>query len=179
MNKKEKEEIVANLKERFMKAKACVFTNYKGMTVAEMSNMRVLFMKSGLEYTVVKNTLAKIAALDTPVAAARDILTGPIGVTIGYDDASQTAKKVFEYSKTNDKLKVLHGCVEGRLFDAKEMRTIADLPPREVLLSQIAGCLQAPTSKMAYLLSATVTRIGHALTALKEKREKEAQPEQA
>ncbi|MES0336034.1 MAG: 50S ribosomal protein L10 [Candidatus Magnetobacterium sp. LHC-1] len=174
MNKKGKEDIVASLKERFLKSRAVVLTNYKGMTNAEMAAMRVLFRQSKLEYKVVKNTLAKIAAKDTPLAVANDVLIGPIGVTIGYDDAALTAKKVFEFAKTNDKLQVLYGCVEGRLFDVKQMKTIADLPPKEVLLSQIAGCFQAPTSQMARLLGATVSRIGHALNALKEKKEKEA-----
>ncbi|KJU85102.1 50S ribosomal protein L10 [Candidatus Magnetobacterium bavaricum] len=171
MNKKGKEEIVADLKERFLKSKAVVLTNYKGMTNAELATMRVLFRKSELEYKVVKNTLAKIAAKNTPLAVANDVLTGPIGMTIGYNDAAMTAKKTFEYAKGNDKFQVLYGCVEGRLFDAKQMKTIADLPPKEVLLSQIAGCLQAPTSQMARLLGATVSRIGHALNALKEKKE--------
>ncbi|MBF0538720.1 MAG: 50S ribosomal protein L10 [Nitrospirae bacterium] len=178
MNKKGKEDIVASHKERFLRSRAVVLTNYKGMTTAELSSMRVLFRKSELEYKVVKNTLAKIAAKDTPLAAMNEVLTGPIGMTIGYNDASLTAKKVFEYAKGNDKLQVLYGCVEGRLFDAKQMRSIADLPPREVLLSQIAGCFQAPASKMAYMLGATVSRIGHALNALKEKKEKEAQQQQ-
>ncbi|MBF0566393.1 MAG: 50S ribosomal protein L10 [Nitrospirae bacterium] len=170
MKKSDKEHNVAELREKFSRARAVVFTEYKGMTVADISKLRVSLRQSNLEYRVVKNTLAKIAMEGTPIEAAKGVMTGPIAVAIGYDDASLTAKKMFEFSKGKEKIKILSGCVEGRLFDPKELKAIGDLPPREVLLSQVAGCLAAPMSKMASLLSATIGGFVNAMNALKEKR---------
>ncbi|KWT86962.1 50S ribosomal protein L10 [Candidatus Magnetominusculus xianensis] len=171
MNKKEKEAVVANLNEKFARAKAVVLTDYKGMTVAELSALRVSLRSSAVEFKVVKNTLAQIAAKGTPVETEKDVFTGPVGVAIGYDDPTIVPKRVFESAKGKDaKLKVLGGFVEGRLYDAADLKKIADLPSKEVLLSQIAGCFSAPMGKMAGLLDATISKMVNALNALKEKR---------
>ncbi|MEO5358947.1 MAG: 50S ribosomal protein L10 [Nitrospirota bacterium] len=171
MNKKEKEAVVANLNEKFARAKAVVLTDYKGMTVAELSALRVSLRSSAVEFKVVKNTLAQIAAKGTPVETEKDVFTGPVGVAIGYDDPTIVPKRVFESTKGKDaKLKVLGGFVEGRLYDAADLKKIADLPSKEVLLSQIAGCFSAPMGKMASLLNATISKMVNALNALKEKR---------
>jgi large subunit ribosomal protein L10 len=90
---------------------------------------------------------------------------------MGYDDPVTAAKKVLEFSKKNEKLKIRGGVIEGRFFDDREVRAVADLPPREVLLSVFAGTLQAPLSKLAGTLAATVSRFGHAMNSLKTKKE--------
>lgn len=140
------------------------------MTVAELTALRGLLRKSSLEYSIVKNTLAKIAAKDTDISVAADVFKGPIGIAIGYDDPVLAVKKVLEFTKTNEKLQVRGAVVEGRFCDPKEMKAIADLPSREVLLSMLAGVFQAPASKMARALSATVTNFAYALEALKNKK---------
>jgi large subunit ribosomal protein L10 len=171
MNKKEKEAVVANLNEKFARAKAVVLTNFKGMSVAELSTLRVNLRSSAVEYKVVKNTLARIAAKGTPIETDKDVFTGSVGVAIGYDDPTIVPKKIFESAKGKDaKLKVLSGFVEGRLYNATDLKKIADLPPKEVLLAQIAGCFSAPMGKMAGLLAATISKMSNALHALKEKK---------
>lgn len=140
------------------------------MTVAELTNLRRLLRGSSLEYSVVKNTLAKIASRDTGFAVAADSLKGPIGIAIGYDDPVLVLKKVLEFKKTNEKLQITGAVVEGRLCDQKEIKEIADLPPREILLSMLAGAFQAPLSKMACALNATVTSIAYAMESLKNKK---------
>ncbi|MBF0456498.1 MAG: 50S ribosomal protein L10 [Nitrospirae bacterium] len=171
MNKKEKEAVVADLNEKFARAKAVVLTDYKGMSVAELSALRVNLRGSKVEYKVVKNTLATIAAKGTPVETDKDVFTGTVGVAIGYDDPALVPKKVFETAKVKDaKLKVLGGFVEGRLYNAVDLKKIADLPPKEVLLAQMAGCFSAPMGKMAGLLNATISKMVNALHALKEKK---------
>ncbi len=147
-----------------------VFTEYKGMTVAELTELRRLLKKSSLDYRVVKNTLAKIAAKDTGVAAADKVFKGPIGVAIGYDDPVLVVKKVLEFTKTNEKIQVKGAVVEGRLCEPGEVKDIAELPSREVLLSMLAGAFQAPTSKMAGALSATVSSFAYAVQALQNKK---------
>lgn len=141
------------------------------MTVAEMSDLRRLLRGGGVEYRVVKNTLARVASVDTPVSVARAVFKGPVAIAIGYKDPVATAKKVIEFSKKNEKLKLNGGVIEGKLYSVNEVRAIADLPPREVLLSMVAGVFQAPLSKMAAALSATVSSFAHAMSALKTKKE--------
>ncbi|MBF0465551.1 MAG: 50S ribosomal protein L10 [Nitrospirae bacterium] len=170
MNKQEKEVVVSELKDKFSRSKSVVFTNYTGMTVADLSDLRVNLRKSNIEYKVVKNTLAKLACEGTAIESTKSIFTGPVGLAIGYDDPISVSKRVFEYAKGNDKFKVLNGFVEGRVFDAKDLKKISELPPREVLLSQVAGCMSAPATKMASLLDATVSRMVNALNALKDKK---------
>jgi len=93
-----------------------------------------------------------------------------MGVAIGYADPAIAAKKVLEYSKKNAKLKISGGVVEGRLCNAEDIKSIAELPSREVLLSVLAGVLQAPLSKMAGALSATVSSFAYAMKALEQKK---------
>ncbi len=171
LNKEEKGQAIADLKKRFSEAKAAIFTDYKGMTVAELSELRRLLRASEVEYRVVKNTLARVASQDTPLSAASSVFKGPVGVAIGYKDPVMTAKKVIEFSRKNEKLKLSGGVIEGKLYNVNDIKAIADLPPREVLLSMLAGAFQAPLSKMASALSATVSSFAYAMGALKTKKE--------
>ena len=145
-------------------------TDYKGMTVAELTGLRRLLQSSSLEYSVVKNTLAKIASQDTGVAAAADTLKGPVGIAIGYDDPVLVLKKVLEFKKTNEKLQIKGAVVEGKFCDQAAVKEIADLPSRDILLSMLAGAFQAPLSKMAGALNATVTSFAYAMESLKAKK---------
>ena len=147
-----------------------VYTDYKGMTVAELTELRGLLRKSSLDYSVVKNTLAKIASRDTDFAVASDVFKGPVGIAIGYDDPVLVVKKVIEFTKKNEKLQIKGAVVEGKLCEKKEVREIAELPSREVLLSMLAGALQAPASRLAGALAATVTGLAYALEAVKDKK---------
>ncbi len=147
-----------------------VLTDYKGLTVAELFELRRLLRGAGIEYKVVKNTLARAASAKTSLSVISDLLKGPVGIAIGYADPAQVAKKVIEYSKKNNKLKVNGGVVEGRLCNAEDIKSIAALPPREILLSMLAGVFNAPLSKMAGALSATVSSFAYAVNALKDKK---------
>jgi large subunit ribosomal protein L10 len=170
LNKEEKGVVISELKEKFSRARAVVLTDYKGMSVAELTELRRLLNGLSLDYSVVKNTLAKIASDGTDVAVAKDSFKGPVGIAIGYDDPTLVVKKVLEFTKTNEKLQVKGAVVEGRFCEQNEIKEIAELPSREVLLSMLAGALQAPMSKLAGALSATVSTFGYALQALNAKK---------
>jgi large subunit ribosomal protein L10 len=101
---------------------------------------------------------------------AKDAFKGPIAIAIGYDPVT-AAQKVIEFSKKNEKLKLCGGVIEGKYFGVQEVRAVAALPPREVLLSILAGTFQAPLSKLAAALAATVSSFGYAMGSLKTKRE--------
>lgn len=140
------------------------------MTVAEITNLRRLLKGSSLEYSVVKNTLAKIASRDTGMAVAADSLKGPVGIAIGYDDPVLVLKKVLEFKKTNEKFQIKGAVVEGKFCGPDAVKEIADLPSREILLSMLAGTFQAPLSKLAGALAATVTTFAYAMESLKSKK---------
>ena len=171
MKKEDKQILIGELHDKFEKAKAAILTEYKGLTVAEITELRNELRKGQLEYKVVKNTLAIRASEGTDVEKLKEHLTGPTGWVIGYGDPVTPAKAVIEYAKKREKLKVKFGIIEGQLADSKQIQAIASLPSREQLLSQMAAGFQAPASKMVRLLNATVAQFGYALSALKDKKE--------
>lgn len=159
------------MKERFLKAKAVVFTNYTGLTVAEISQLRK-HLGDSLQYKVVKNTLARKASEDTPLWIANEYFKGQLGIAIGYDDPVNAIKKVIEFTKKNEKFKVAVGVIEGRLLNEDELKEIAELPSRQVLVSMLAGLIQSPLSKLAGGLQATISRFSSAMNALRDKKSK-------
>lgn len=170
LKKEDKIRVVSELQEKFAKAQGVVFTDYRGLNVGEITELRNSLRSAAFEYKVVKNTLARRAAEGTSVDVAKDVLLGPLGVAIGYDDPVLLVKKVLEFGKTNEKLEIKGGVVEGSLCDVEQMKAISLLPPREVQLAMLAGVMNAPATKFAGLLSATVTRFAYALEALKNKK---------
>lgn len=135
--------------------------------MAELTSLRRLLKSSSLEYSIVKNTLAHIASQETGMAVAVDSLKGPVGIAIGYDDPVLVLKKVLEFKKTNEKIKIRGAVVEGKFCDPAVVREIADLPSRDILLSMLAGAFQSPLSTLARALAATVTTFAYAMESLK------------
>ncbi len=170
MNKDQKKELIDELHGKFVGAKAAILTEYKGLTVAQITELRNELRKSQVEYKVVKNTLAIRAAAGTDKESLTGHLNGPTGLVLGFGDPVAPAKAIIEYAKKQEKLKVRVGVVEGQFADFEALKAIASLPSREELLSKMAGTFQAPASKMVRLLNATVARFGYALSALKEKK---------
>lgn len=148
-----------------------IFTDYKGLTVQEISDLRRQLKEASLEYRVVKNTLARKAMEGTPLAEAKESLRGPVGIAIGYDDPSLLAKKVLAFVKTNEKIQVKGGVIEGKACGSKDIKDIAELPSRDVLLATLVGAMQSPLSKLAAALYATVTRFAYAMQAVKNRQE--------
>jgi len=171
LNRKEKEEVISRLKQDFSRSKAAVITHYKGMTVSELSELRTALRELGIEYKVVKNTLARIASDGTPVGVARERFSGPVGVALGYDDPVKVAQGIVKFAGKNDKLVPMAAVVEGQLVEAGELKAIAALPPRDVLLGIMAGTMSAPLSKMAAALQAALGSFGYALKALEGKKQ--------
>lgn len=143
------------------------------MTVAELSELRRLLKDNNFEYKIVKNTLAKLASAQTPISTARDSFKGPVGIAVSYDDPISAIKRVLEYSKKNDKLKVSGGVIEGILCASDELKAYAEIPPRNVLLSMFANGLQSPLSKFSFALHATICKFIYVLEAIKTKKNQE------
>ncbi len=170
MKKEEKIRVVSELQGKFEKAKGIVFTDYRGLNVEEITDLRNNLRAAALEYRVVKNSLARRAAEGTPVDGAADIFSGPVGIAVGYDDPLLLVKRVLEFSKANEKLEIKGGLIEGAVCSVEQIKAISALPPREVQLSMLVGAMQSPLSKFAGLLNSTVAQFVYALEALKEKR---------
>jgi len=166
--KEEKAKIIADLKDRFTRAKSAVVAEYSGLTVEDLTELRVSFNKSNLDFRVVKNTLARKAVEDTSTALIRDSLTGQVAVALGYDDPVVLTKAVLDYAKAKEEqFKVRMGVIEGKSCSLDQLKAVALLPGRDVLLGTLAGAMQAPAQKLAGLMANTVTRFAYALEALK------------
>lgn len=170
ITKEKKSQQITELTEKFSRSKAVVFTEYKGLTVAELANLRRLLKEANAEYKIAKNTLIAIAVKDTPIEAAKEFFVGPTAVAFGFDDPVAAAKKLLEYSEKNDKLKIKSGIVEGKLLSVNELKALSKLPSRNILLGMMAGTFQAPATKLACALSATIVQFAYALEAVKNKK---------
>ncbi len=170
LNKEEKNRIVSELQDKFEKAKGIVFTDYCGLDVEEITSLRSSLRSAALEYRVVKNTLAKRAAEGTPIDAAKDVFSGPVAIAVGYDDPVVLVKKVLEFKRINEKLEIKGGIIEGGVCTPEQIKTISELPPREIQLSMLISAIQSPLSKFVCLLNSTLLQFVYALEALKEKR---------
>lgn len=117
-----------------------------------------------------KNTLAKRASEGTPVEAAKDTFRGPVGVAISYKDPALLAKKVLEFVKANEKLKIKGGIIEGKVCETKDIKAISELPSRETLLAMFIGAMQSPLSKLVAVLNVTLVQFVYAMESLKNKK---------
>lgn len=154
-----------------MKSKAVILTEYKGLTVSEIADLRRTLREIGMEYKVFKNTLSSIAAKGTPVEQAAEMFVGPTGIAFGFEDPVAAAKRLLDYAAKNDKFKVKSGVIEGRVYTVDDIKAMSTLPPKNVLLGMLAGAMNAPASKLANALNATLTRFVYALEALKTKKQ--------
>jgi len=118
----------------------------------------------------VKNTLAKKASDGTRMEVMKDAFTGPVGIAVGYDEPVSLTKRVLEFVKSNEKLKIKGGIIEGKACKIEDIKAISELPSRETLLSMLIGTMQSPLSKLASALNATVVQFAYAMEALKNKK---------
>jgi len=165
---------VAELTERFRTSEATVLTEYRGLTVAQLTELRRALAGSA-RYEVAKNTLAKRAATDAGIKGLDELFTGPTALAFVSGDVVEAAKGLREFAKANPKLIIKGGVFEGRAITAAEVNKLADLESREVLLAKLAGAMKANLSKAAALFQAPLSKTARLAAALQEKREKEAQ----
>ena len=156
---------VRHLEEKLGRATSAIVTDYRGLTVAQLQELRGILRAQGIEYVVVKNTLARRAAVEAGVAELSEVLVGPVGLAIGYEDLSAPARLLTEYHRVNRRLPVKAGLVEGRVVDARGVQAISELPSRDVLQSQFAGTLQSPLSSLAGALESVLSQFAGALDA--------------
>ena len=174
MTREEKQAFVAEFEERLGRADAFFLTDFTGLNVQAMTSLRSQLKKSGAEYLVVKNRLVKRALEDTEIPDISRFLEGPTGVVFGDGDVVAAAKTVTDFAKENgDKPVFKVGVLDTSVLDAAQIGRVATLPPREELLSQVAGVLSAPMSALVGAMSGKLQEMAGLVDALRGERESE------
>lgn len=174
MGRTEKATSIAELREKLGSARSAVLTDFRGLSVADLTELRTLLRKSAVEYAVVKNTLAKIAVKDTNLAGLSAYLEGPTAIAISRADPVAASKVLSTWSKTRPTFTVKGGMVEGKIVGPAEIAALGNLPPREVLLARMAGAFQAPLQGLVQVLAATIQSLAIVLDQVRQHKEKGA-----
>ncbi|MCF8080600.1 MAG: 50S ribosomal protein L10 [Desulfobacterales bacterium] len=171
MKLENKKQIVAQLKDKFGQAKLVILTDYKGLNVAAMNDLRAKLREAGIDYHVAKNTLLRRAAQDTDAAALIDSFTGPSAIAVSLDDPVAPAKVLTEFAKANEKLEIKAGVMEGKILDASSIKALASLPSREVLLANLLSVLVAVPTGMVTVLNEIPAKFVRVLAAVRDQKE--------
>lgn len=149
----QKKEEVAKLAERIKEAKVVLLTDYRGINVSDVTELRAKLREAEVEYSVIKNNITRRALAECKIEGLDDALLGPTAVVIGNNDYLDACKTIYEYAKNNEFYKIKGGIIEGKVVSAEEIITLAKLPSRETLLSMLAGALLGNISKLAVALN--------------------------
>ena len=171
MNRSDKEAIVAEVAERAARATAMYFADFTGLTVEEATELRREFRKAGVEYRVVKNTLAK-KALEQLTGYDRvfEKLVGPTGIAFSYDDAVAPAKIIKKFSEKSGKLKLKAAILEKQIFDGSRLDELSKLPTRAELMAGVLGSIQAPMSGIVGAIGAVMRDLVNVIDAIEKKK---------
>ena len=166
-----KEAKVSEIREKVSAACAIVLTEYRGLKVKEIEQLRNNCRKKGIEYVVLKNSLAKRAVKDSSYEPLSDYLVGPTGIAFGPDDPVALAKTLIEFSKEHKDLKVKAGSIKGEVLMQDGLVQVSNLPPKEVLLAQLLGGLSSPMTSLVNVLVGPLRGLVCALKAISEQKE--------
>ncbi len=164
---------IAELTENFRRSGAAVLTEYRGLTVKQLTQLRTS-MRDHATYAVVKNTLTEIAAKEAGVTAFDGQLAGPSAIAFITGDPVEAAKTLRDFAKANPLLVIKSGVLDGKPLTADEIRKLADLESREVLLAKLAGAMQASLAKAVYLFAAPLSKAARTVDALRAQRAESA-----
>jgi large subunit ribosomal protein L10 len=175
MNRTEKLTFVGEFREKLQAAPVLYLTDYSGLDVKSMTVLRQRLRASGAEYLVVKNRLARLAISELDLPDISEGLLGPTGMVLGYEGVVEPAKVLSDFAKEHQDRPVFKlGIVDNRIVSAAEIERLAKLPPREQLLAELAGALEAPMAALASALEGKLQEMSELLEALKEQKEGEA-----
>jgi large subunit ribosomal protein L10 len=172
MKRDEKNVVIADLQQKLEGASAFYLTDFTGLSVKQITQFRARLRKQGVEYVVVKNTLAKRAVEGLELPDVAGFFSGPTGLVIGREDAVAAAKVLSDFAREfGDRPAVKVGVVERKPFGPEQVKQLADMPPKEVLLAQIAGGLQAPMARLAGGMSQLMAGFVRAVDQLRQQKE--------
>lgn len=153
-----KQQAVDEISAKLRESASTVVADYRGLNVAQVTELRKQLREAGIEFQVLKNTLVRRATANAELTELDSVLTGPTAIAFSKADAVAPAKILSDFAKKNDALKVKGGVVEGRVFDANQIKELADLPSREGLLSMLLSVLQAPMRNFALAVKAVAEK---------------------
>jgi large subunit ribosomal protein L10 len=168
---KEKQQIAEDLRDRLSKSAIIVLTDYQGLDVAAMNDLRRKLRAEEIEYQVVKNTLLTRAAEDSDIALIKDHFKGPSAIALSYDDPIAPAKVLSQFAKENSKLEIKVGVMNGQVLDPNAIKALAQLPPREVLLGQFLSALNAIPTSFVRTLAEVPRSFVSVLAAIRDQKE--------
>ena len=173
MARPDKAAAVAEIADRFRESNAAVLTEYRGLTVAQLKELRKA-LSGNATYAVVKNTLTQVAAKEAGVEGLDEQLVGPSAIAFVTGDPVEAAKGLRDFAKANPALVIKGGVLDGRPMTAEEITKLADLESREVLLAKLAGAMKASLYQAAYLFTAPTAQAARTIDALRQKKADEA-----
>ena len=170
LNLEQKQAVVAEVSKVVADAQAAIVAEYRGLTVAQMTSLRGKARAGGVYVRVVKNSLVRRAVSGSPFECLTDHLIGPLTFVASKDPVA-AAKVVVEFAKDNDKFRVMAGSMSGKLISLAEMKALASLPSRDVLLSQLMGTMLAPVQKFVSTLNEVPTKFVRGLAAVRDQKQ--------
>lgn len=159
MERATKEKLVSEFKERFDRAEAAFVTEYKGVTVEDVSQLRKTLKEGGGEMKVVRNTMARVASKGTDVEGLSEYFKGQVSISLSYEDPAHTAKALTEFAKVNENLVIKAGILSGKVIDINQIKALSELPSKPELLGQIAGLLNNIPTAVARSLAGVPTKV--------------------
>jgi large subunit ribosomal protein L10 len=171
LSKEKKQQFVADVADKLTRSKAVVFTDYRGLTVEEIEEVRNNLRQKGIEYKVIKNTLFLRALDEAKISIDTSDFEGhPIAAAFAFDDEVEPAKITCDYAKKNEKLEILGGILEGKEMNAITIKSLAKLPGRDELYAKIVGSLASPLSGTVNVLAANIRNLVNVLNNYNESR---------
>lgn len=171
MDRNKKEQVVADLSRHLKDAQAVFVTDFKGIPMEIMTGLRLKLREAGAEYQVAKNTLVKIAAKDSPAEQLAGMMTGNNALGFTYGDAAALAKALSDFAKTNDKFVIKGGTLGEKVLNPAQIKALANLPSREVMLATLLGTMNAVPTNMVRVLAAVPQKLVYALSAIRDQKE--------
>jgi len=171
LNLEKKKKIVADLKEKFNKVKVLIVTDYKGLDVKSVSELRKKIREAGAEYHVVKNSLLIRASDETDIAPLKESFKGPSAVAFSFDDPVAPARVLTDFAKENKKLEIKKGIIDGKILDLKAVKALASLPSKDILLGQVLSTMNAVPTSLVRALNDIPVRMLNILQAIKDQKE--------
>lgn len=165
MNRNEKSQIVSDFAKKIEGFQAAVLTHYRGLNVEQLNSLRKRLREEKISYQVVKNTLMKIASKGTDLDKLSDYFEGPTAIAISQGDPVSLAKILSEFVKTQPKLEIKVGLVQGKVTLPEEIKTLATLPPREVIMAQLLGGIQSSGQQVAGVILGALQQVAGVLQA--------------
>ena len=165
-----KSEKIDAMKAKFEKAQVAGVTEYKGYTVEEITNLRRNLQKEGGDYTVTKNTLAKIAIKGTEFEALADLCKGPVAIAFGFEDQVSPAKIVSKFIKDSKKGEILGAVLDGKVLSVEETKALANLPSKEELYAKMLGSINSPASGIVGSINAVMASLTRAVAAVRDQK---------